>query len=967
MSQWRGQFEDNPELEAALDKVERWYHVPVLLALFGFMLWNRVRSWQNFIVDGEVLFSGNDPWYHYRSTVYTVQNWPATMPFDPWTRFPIGASSGQFGTLFDQVAATIALIVGLGSPSENTIAMVALFFPAVIGALAAIPMYVMGRRLAGRLGGVTAVLVLALSAGAFLGRSLVGTFDHHVAEAFLQTIGVLGMMVAISAADRDKPVFEQFADRDIDALRSTVLWSVLTGFAIATYLWTWPPGVLLLGILGTFFLLRLIIEFVRGGSPEHTAIVGTIALGTTGLLTLASLDTLGVSATRHSLLQPGLAFAVAAGCAFMAWLARYFERESIDTALYPVTVFGIIGVLAGLAAVLTPGLFNFLVDNILRVIGFSVSPTAGTVGEAQPLNPNSLYPRYGLTVFIAAIGVLAIAAEQFLASDPDGEELLVAIWGVFLLAATFTQGRFGYYLVFPIAAITGLLVGRVVDWVDLSGDNEIELYEVLTIVSLLVVVVAPLLIVAPTPMDYGGSNGPGQGIENWDDSLQWMEGNTPAVGAYGTGDEQSLEYYGTYQNRDDFDYGTGDYGVISWWDYGHWITTRAERIPNANPFQQGTDVAANFLLAQNETEANAVLEEHDEDDATTQYVAIDWKMTQVKAGRGYGGKFFAPPQFDDDSNQTDYYRPIVAESGNYFFHYRTQDYYNSTVVRLYEFHGSAVSAQPLVVDWEISTVNGQSRRVPAERPIRAFPNMTAAQNYVQQDGTAQVGGVGTVPGERVPAMEHYRYVGSSERTAYESSEHNRAVLTELQGLGLPAGAVNGTCGANQTSAPISGTTYCTPDQFADVMHTNSPTWTKIFERVPGATIEGTGPANTSVQVAVPMRNTQTNETFTYRQAVQTDENGNFETTVPYSTTGYDEYGPAEGHTNVSVRAEGPYQFRAITLQNRSITPVTGTTHVTEGQVIGENETASTVELTAAESTQSVSTGSLSPAAVPADS
>ena len=57
-----------------------------------------------------------------------------------------------------------------------------------------------------------------------------------------------------------------------------------------------------------------------------------------------------------------------------------------------------------------------------------------------------------------------------------------------------------------------------------------------------------------------------------------------------------------------------------------------------------------------------------------------------------------------------------------------------------------------LVDWEISTVNGQSRRVPAERPIRAFPNMTAAQNYVQQDGTAQVGGVGTVPGERVPAM-----------------------------------------------------------------------------------------------------------------------------------------------------------------------------------------------------------------------
>ncbi len=72
------------------------------------MLWNRVRSWQNFIVDGEVLFSGNDAWYHYRSTQYVVQNWPSTMPFDPWTNFPYGTSNGQFGTLFDQIIATVA-------------------------------------------------------------------------------------------------------------------------------------------------------------------------------------------------------------------------------------------------------------------------------------------------------------------------------------------------------------------------------------------------------------------------------------------------------------------------------------------------------------------------------------------------------------------------------------------------------------------------------------------------------------------------------------------------------------------------------------------------------------------------------------------------------------------------------------------------------------------------------------------
>jgi len=36
------------------------------------------------------------------------------------------------------------------------------------------------------------------------------------------------------------------------------------------------------------------------------------------------------------------------------------------------------------------------------------------------------------------------------------------------------------------------------------------------------------------------------------------------------------------------------------------------------------------------------------------------------------------------------------------------------------------------------------------------------------------------------------------------------------------------------------------------------------------------------------------ETFTYHQVAETDENGEFSITVPYSTTGYDEWGPERG-------------------------------------------------------------------------
>ena len=151
MSQRRERLAERlPALGPVLARVESWYHVPLLVVLLGFMLWIRVRNWERFLVDGEVYFSGNDAWYHLRQVEYTVQHWPWTMPFDPWTSFPTGTAVGQFGTLYDQLVATAALAVGLGDPSGQTTALALLFAPAVFGTLTAIPAYFLGKRFGGR-------------------------------------------------------------------------------------------------------------------------------------------------------------------------------------------------------------------------------------------------------------------------------------------------------------------------------------------------------------------------------------------------------------------------------------------------------------------------------------------------------------------------------------------------------------------------------------------------------------------------------------------------------------------------------------------------------------------------------------------------------------------------------------------------------------------------------------------------
>ncbi|WP_135363182.1 oligosaccharyl transferase, archaeosortase A system-associated [Halosimplex halophilum] len=940
MSQWRGQIENIDEPGDLAEVVGEYYHIPAVVALLGFMLWSRVRDWKQFLVDGTVYFSGNDPWYHYRMVQYTVRNWPSTSPFDPWTQFPVGTHSSQFGTVMDQLVATAALVVGLGNPSDHTVRLVVLFAPAVFGTLVAVPAYFLAKRLAGKFGGVIAVAVLALAGSTFAQRGTVGFYDHHIAEALFMTGAVLATMVAVSVAEQEKPVWELFKARDVAALRRPVGWSLVAGAAIAIYLWTWAPGVFLVGILGVFFLVQIVSEYAHGESPEHVAIAGAVTLSTTGVLSFAVIEELGLSATSYNLLQPMLAFGVAAGCVFLAWFAREWESRDLPNFQFPLAVGGILLLLAGGMAVLLPDLWGFLVNQITRVVGLSVTDTAQTVGEAQSLPFSQLFPRYGFTVFIALLGVAYVAARHFY-DRPRAELTLVAVWTVFLLLATLTQQRFDYYFAVAVASMAALVLGELARFSGLSTpDTDIETYQVLTIAAVVLVVFAPLVYPTPLAMQMtSAEGGPGQAQPAWNETLGWMQTNAPAQGTYGGADNaDAVPYYGTFENTDDFDYPEGYYGTLSWWDYGHWITVMGEQMPTANPFQQGANQAANFLLSTNESHANEVMTDLSEDDAKSRFVTVDWKMAETsqyyqRAGTqplNIGGKYFAPFAFYSDGNisQNDYYSGLYYQTGQQdrvqyrLFRRHQQPYYNSTAVRLYRFHGSAAEPSPVVLDWTIEDVGGE--QVPISNGTRRFGSMAEAREYVESDPTSQIGGFGGFPEERVPALEHYRMVQGSDTTAFDSVRYQLGLRKQAQGAFQTSLRQPGVLGALQPA---------------------STNWVKAFERVPGGTIEGEGPANATVNAAVQMEVPSTNSTFVYRQQAETGQDGSFTMTVPYSTTGYDEWGTEEGYTDPSVTANSSYRLSTGTTSNGTYAFRYGATvDVTEGQVIGENESASTVTL-----------------------
>jgi len=955
MSNWRDRVDEESGLGVVTAWTTTYYHYVTLALLAVFALWNRTRLWENFVVRGEVLYRANDPWYHLRNVQYTVDNFPATMPFDPWTYFSFGTPNSQFGTLFDQIMATMALIVGLGNPSDQLVRLVVLFAPALFGVAVMVPAYFIGRRLGGRAAGVISASVIAFGAGSLLSQSVAGASDHHVAEALFQALAVLGMMKAVSVAEDEKPVWELVTGRERAALRRPLGWSILAGVAVAAYLWVWPPGVLLLGILGLFFVVHLSAEYVRGRSPEHAAFAGAVALGTAGILQLGTLEVFDIAATDRSLLQPGLALAVAVGAVFLAWLARQWDSRDQPAALYPVAVAALLATSGLLFAFGLPDLFGFFVTQVDRVLGFMTptGATAGTVGEAQPGNVGQFVSGYKLATVTALIGAFVLLAKQALDEEARGEGLLVVLWAAFMVAASLTQARFSYYMAVPIGALNAALVGLIVRRLgSMRGGVEIEPYQVLTIAAVVVLVVAPMVfgIGGPTATAVAAaSSGPG-GITGWQSSLDYINESTPLEGQYANPDADPLEYYGTFARTEDFDYSAGAYGVMSWWDYGHWITTQGGRIPNANPFQQGSNDAARFLLAGNESQAEAVLASIDEDDAKTRYVMVDWKMVETDAFPPVRGKFFAPPTFKENVSKPDFYSRIVSRSqfeqtgnllGSTVTMRHKQPYYESMVTRLYVFHGSSAEPRPFVLDWEgreRELANGETFTFGPQdgAALKSFPNMSAAREYVAGDDTSQIGGIGPYPRERVPALEHYRLVQMSNQSALRSGNYVRGVQRTIRQTGLARIVSGGDENLSQAEVQRRVLNFLFP---------TTASWTKVFERVPGATIEGTGPANATVRLSVQMQ-PENGAPFQYTQRIETGPDGEFTTTVPYSTTGYTNWGPEQGYTDVNVEATGPYQLRTGATFNESsyLVRSSATVNVSEAAVIGEDPEPITVDL-----------------------
>jgi len=698
------------------------------VAVIGFVaLWIRtLPSDTVFLSNGFVRFGGNDPWYHMRTLNVLLENYPGRMFFNPMTNYPNG-SYIHFGPLFDQMMAITSLFLGMGNPSQELVNTVGAYFPTVLGALTVIPVYYIGKHLGGHKTGILAAILIAFAPGQFLSRSIIGFTDHHVAESLFSTFFMMFFMLALISAKEKGLRFEHVISKNLSVLKEPLIYSIMSGVMYSAYQLSWPGASLFLLIALVYAVVQYVLDYFHGESSDYLGFTGIVSSLVSAIIIFPFIHPdMGFSMFYYSWFHPAIIIGTMTGFVVLSFIEREFKSRNIRAYYYPLAILGI-GVLGLLAVrIVSPPIYSLIIGAPNMIFGVQTGGAA-TIAEVSSIFYESgaftlsrVFGNFTASGFFASLlGMLILAVNLF--RKPKPEEVLVLVWSFLILLTIYGQNRFAYYYSINVAILSAYVGGLLLEKVKWGQLNErfkssvkspadipgflkfVKVEQVIAVLAIAVVLIYPV---------YGSAmeltKGTGGPDGTWIEACLWLKSNTPDPG---------MDYNAVYEAPEDgetFDYPDTAYGVMSWWDYGHWIETIGHRMPNANPFQAGIGGrrgsiedenqpgASTFFTAQSEDEATKVLEavDPDPDKAGARYVISDVEMAT--------GKFYAMTAWTLDTEG--YYQPYWTGSG--YTYLPSERYFKSMESRLHILDGNGLKQYRLVHEtWAYQTQESGYKQV----------------------------------------------------------------------------------------------------------------------------------------------------------------------------------------------------------------------------------------------------------------
>ena len=763
----------------------------ILAALCGISLYIRIAlPYDQIFVNDWVWFRETDAYYYMRNIEVLVNNFPHFNSFDPYMLYPGGAGV-LARPFFPWLIAGIIRLVSWGVPTLHTMEAVGAYMPAILGTLTLIPVYFIGKELFNRWVGVISAALVVILPGELLHRSLLGFTDHHVAEVLFSTVCILFLIMAIKRAREREISFGHFIRRDWSTITKPLVYTLLAGVFLGIYLLSWQGGLLFIFIIFAYLVIQFIVDHLRHKSSDYLCIVGTPLFLVAFLMLLpvlgkSSLDTVYRVAMPVVIVVPIV----------LSIISRLMAGRALKPFYYPLTLLGLAGI--GLVALhaIDPGLFKYMIGQ------FSIFAPGGamlTVLEVQPL----LFPGGEFTLRIAwanfttsfFISFISFAMLIYLViKEKSADKTLFLVWSIIMLMAVLGQRRFGYYYAVSAALLTGYFSWKMLDIAGLSKllAKSKEVVEAVKkfkkrekktrekakqktfmqprgawVRVIVVGIVIFFLVFLPNILQAKAFGSMPNAImnEDWYTSCLWLKDNSPEPF-----DDPDF-YYELYPPRDEFEYPETAYGVMSWWDYGYFIMYISHRIPNSNPGQARAREAGQFFTAQNESSVQEIVDRYD---LRTKYVVIDYAMATP-------AKFYAMAEWAG-SNVSEFYEIYYLQTEDdwqmmYLFY---PAYYQSTVVRLYNFDGEAVvPTESIVISYE-ERVTSEGERYKEITSGQYFSSYEEAQAYVASQTSGNYKIVGDKPFSSIVPLEE---LSSYERVYSSGDTTSRTTVKIFEYLG----------------------------------------------------------------------------------------------------------------------------------------------------------------------------------------
>ncbi|MEM3086575.1 MAG: oligosaccharyl transferase, archaeosortase A system-associated [Halobacteria archaeon] len=921
----------------------------ILMGLVAFSIYTRaVVPWPSELYpDGRCCkFAADDAVMQMRHVELAVRHFPVRAFFDPFTFFPYGHGI-HYGPAWTLSIAAVSLLVGGGNPSPQTVDTVAALFPAVMGGLTLIPVYLIGRYAFDRRTGLLAAAIFATIPGQFLSRSLLGFTDHHVAEVFYMAIAVA---LYIKALDVGRNLtFGHVLRREWGALRAVLLPVLGVGVAYGLYYLNWPGATMLMVPMGLFLLLQVVVEFMRGGNPDGPVLVTAGSLLTAILVMLPGVQwDLVPDPKTYTPFGPGFLGAFLALALVLGLVVVLFRRKSLPRFLFPFLLLALPAIGLPILSVVAPNLYG----GVTSALAIFTPPTGGasTVAEASGpqwaqfvgMQGGIFHVMFFYSGFLLLVGY-RILYRGFLKKGEDAGYkpglLFLAIWAYFLIHITWAQNRFSYYSVASTGIVGAYFIVELADAAglrrlreriprevarpsDLSGflsrsASPVVMSAMVPALLFLAVFVGDAAQGTGNTVEWtlaASRGGPGSGGDylEWLESLTWMRENTPDPQGPG------LNFSAIYPRPPDgifhypkksngttwYDYQSA-YGVMSWWDYGHVITYFGKRIPNANPFQAGIgilpcperdpaecspggpDAASPDLVlgaAPFLSTDNESMANQIADALGTRYVMSDWPQAT--------GKFGAVLTWATGGNGTwlteKYFLTCVQNTNGIQDCGARDRIFARYRQNLASDCADNVPPPPGLCITFSNPIGSTNHARTIESRLHFLDGSEAAYEWLSDTGAS---------GERstrvvIPALRHYRLVHESRGILAHRcvAGDGRTLLGQLSPWGMPLVNEARSC-ANGTS-PVG-------------LH-----FVVTFEYVRGAQVTGTTAPGAEVRASLPLL-TNTGRAFAYVQSATAGPDGTYSLTLPYATEPPDPDAPAKGKTRYAVVATGPYTVTAL--------------------------------------------------------